>query len=54
MAQIDLELDTTIRKVFGSDRGLIFGRPGAMRDRLAQWALSLLWLAAAAVLVAVW
>lgn len=48
MAQVDLELDTTIRQVFGT------GRRGALRDRLAPWALSVLWLLVVAVLVALW
>jgi len=54
MAQVDLELDTTIRSVFASGRRSFSGRPGALRERLAAWALSLLWLLAAAVLVVLW
>jgi len=54
MPQVDLELDTTIRNFFTGDRRSSSARPGALRYRLATWALSLLWLLAVAVLVVLW
>lgn len=54
MPQVDLELDTTIRNVFASGGRSFPERPGALRHRLATWALSLLWLLAVAVLVVLW
>jgi len=54
MPQVDLELDTTIRNLFTGDRRSSSARPGALRYRLATWALSLLWLLAVAVLVVLW
>ncbi|HEX6268310.1 MAG TPA: hypothetical protein VFZ81_15605, partial [Burkholderiales bacterium] len=52
MAKTDFELDTTIRKVFGDDRRLLFARPRTLRDRLLEWTLPILWLLVAVVVVA--
>lgn len=48
MEKVDLDLDTTIKKIFGQERRLLFVRRGLV-DRVLEWALPMLWLLAAVV-----
>lgn len=52
MANTDFELDTTIRRIFGEERRLLFVRPRPFIHRVLAWVLPILWLLVAVVVTA--